>query len=178
MYVKAKNQTVEKFPYTLNDLKKDHPNVSFPKKPSDDVLAEWDVYPVIFDERPQAGLKEATVQADKPDYVDGKWVLRWTVKQLSNDEFAQKIKAHKEALQHEVTRHMDRVAAEKNYDSILSACTYAAFDNPFKEDGLKAIAWRSAVWVKCYEVLDYAQSGLRDIPTPEELIAELPKMDW
>lgn len=177
MYVKASNQTVEKFPYTLNDLKKDNPNASFPKRPSEDMLAEWGVYPVRVIPAPVTAANEAAEPAD-PILENGEWVQGWTVRALTQDEIKQKIEMHKEILQAAVTDHMNAVARQKNYDSILSACTYAAFDNPFKDDGLKAIAWRSAVWVKCYEVLDFVQAGLREIPTAEELIAELPEMEW
>jgi hypothetical protein len=45
MYVFAPNQTVEIFPYSIGDLRRDNPNTSYPRNPSDAVLAEWNRLP-------------------------------------------------------------------------------------------------------------------------------------
>ena len=37
--------------------------------------------------------------------------------------------------------------------------------------------WRSAVWNKGYEILDAVLSGTMDIPSYEELVAMLPKLE-
>ena len=45
MYVKANNGVAEIYPYSIGLLRKDNPNTSFPKNPSDELLAEWGVFP-------------------------------------------------------------------------------------------------------------------------------------
>ena len=37
-------------------------------------------------------------------------------------------------------------------------------------------AWRSQVWAKGYEILAEVQEGKREIPSEEELLAELPEL--
>lgn len=77
-----------------------------------------------------------------------------------------------------VQRHMDDAARALRYDDIATACTYA--DEPavpkFQAEGQVFRAWRSEVWATCYAILDDVNAGLRDIPTDEELLAELPEL--
>lgn len=178
MYVKANNQIVEKFPYTINDLRKDNPNTSFPREISTEVASQFFMYPVKVSDKPSAGHKQVAVQNDAPEYQNGEWVLGWQVRDLTEAEFLERLATHQELLQIAVTNYMNKVVASKNYDSVLSACSYAAFDNPFQQDGMKAIEWRSNVWTKCYQILDMVKSGQRPIPTEQELLSELPKLEW
>lgn len=78
-----------------------------------------------------------------------------------------------------VQNYMDKKAQEKGYDGILSACSYINSKNSrFDTEGEKARVWRSEVWEFCYAYLDDVLAGNRPIPTLEELIEELPKIEW
>lgn len=72
---------------------------------------------------------------------------------------------------------LDAKAQELLYDNCLSVCSYidtgvAKFD----AEGVAFRKWRSQVWAKGYEILAEVQEGKREIPTKEELIAELPEL--
>lgn len=73
-----------------------------------------------------------------------------------------------------VQKHLDYKAKERGYDSILSACSYAATANSYQAEGQKFLAWRAACWDKCYQILGAVKAGTRSIPTEAELLAELP----
>ena len=78
-----------------------------------------------------------------------------------------------------VKQHLDTVAAERQYDGIVSLIGY--LNSPVAQWAAEAAAgnvWRSAVWVKVYEIQQQVQSGQRPIPTPTEVIAELPVIQW
>lgn len=78
-----------------------------------------------------------------------------------------------------VQAFLDATARTRNYDGILSLCSYAASANPkFGPEGLAGVAWRDAVWASCYSILAEVQSGTRAVPTAAELMAELPAMVW
>lgn len=79
-----------------------------------------------------------------------------------------------------VDRYLNSTVQAKGYDSILSACSYAfdTTDEIFAEEGKKCLAWRSSVYRKCYDILADVEQGKRNIPTEEELLAELPKLEW
>ena len=86
MYVKAPNQQVETFPYSLGLLRKDNPNTSFPKNPSDSLLAEWDVYPVTVGDKPTHVSYEIAERDPEPMLVNGSWVLGWTIRTMTQEE--------------------------------------------------------------------------------------------
>ena len=44
--------------------------------------------------------------------------------------------------------------------------------------GQYAVEARDATWAKCYEILALVESGSRQIPTLDELLAELPVLAW
>lgn len=87
MYAKIKDGKVVRYPYSLQALKTDHPNVSFPRNPSAALLASYGVVTVAPAEKPavspdtelQEGLPEATAKG-----------LRqvWTVRTLNANEQA------------------------------------------------------------------------------------------
>ena len=78
-----------------------------------------------------------------------------------------------------VQNYMDETVSSRGYDSIASACTYQNSTNDkFKSEGTACVAWRDSVWKKCYSVLNDVTAGKRDIPTWEELKAELPNLIW
>jgi hypothetical protein len=73
-----------------------------------------------------------------------------------------------------VQKHLDEYAQSKGYDSILSACSYAAEANQFQVESKQFITWRSEVWAYCYQVLQNVQGNQRSAPSIKDLIAELP----
>lgn len=78
-----------------------------------------------------------------------------------------------------VQDYLDSVAKQKGYDNILSLCTYATSSiRKFHTEGQAGVDWRDACWAKCYEVLYAVQTGSRPWLTVEELLAELPIINW
>lgn len=88
----------------------------------------------------------------------------------------EQIQAH---LTQVVQNYMDKTVQTRGYDNIHTACTYAnSTDETFKAEGTACVSWRDAVWRKCYDILAEVKAGTREIPTEEELISELPKLEW
>lgn len=77
-----------------------------------------------------------------------------------------------------VQSHMDSTAQSSGYDDIKTACTYAdeSAVPQFQSEGQAFRAWRSLVWAYCYEIMADVLDGKRQVPTEEQLIAELPKL--
>jgi hypothetical protein len=93
----------------------------------------------------------------------------------SNPTFEQIIVQYTAAIQ----KHLDDFAKTHSYDGILSACTYATSTVPkFAVEGQYAVEARDATWAKCYEILADVESGKRPMPTLEEIIGELPPLEW
>lgn len=77
-------------------------------------------------------------------------------------------------------QRLDDFAKTKNYDSILSAATYATSKIPkFAAEGQRAVDLRDETWAKLYEILESVTTGQRVAPkTFEEIEIELPVLSW
>lgn len=74
---------------------------------------------------------------------------------------------------------LDTTAQSHHYDGILSACTYAGSTvTKFHDEGVACLAWRDAVWAKCYDLLAQVQAGTLAQPTVPELLDMLPAISW
>lgn len=87
--------------------------------------------------------------------------------------------ATKQHLTAAVQSHLDETARQRNYDNIMSLCTYATSTNPtFSAEGQAGVEWRDSVWSMAYQLLAEVESGQRDIPSEGELLSLLPDMAW
>jgi hypothetical protein len=78
-----------------------------------------------------------------------------------------------------VQAHLDSTARQRNYDGILSLCSYAtSLDPVFKAEGQAGVEWRDACWRGSTQIMADVKAGLRDVPTADELLAELPGIGW
>jgi len=85
MYIKLTNGTPTE--YTIGQLRRDNPNVSFPKQIPTETLATFDVYPAVVADMPSYTERTQTVTQDAtPTQVDGVWTYGWTVSDKSSDE--------------------------------------------------------------------------------------------
>lgn len=90
MLVLAPNQKVEKYPYTLGDLRKSNPNTSFPKNPSDDQLAPFNVFRVQRVEQPSFNQLTENLLEKNPVVIDGQWTQVFEVVPASPEEIAER----------------------------------------------------------------------------------------
>jgi hypothetical protein len=97
MFVKFTNGQATKFPYTMGDLRKDHPQTSFPEQTTNETLASFDVYPVKQTSAPVLDSKthshSATVES-----VDGEWTQVWQVVELPRDQAEVNVRGHRNRL--------------------------------------------------------------------------------
>lgn len=87
MHLKITNGIPEK--YSIGKLRRDNPNVSFPKNPSDNLLADWNVYPYTVETKPT--FDNRTQRIELGDFVNtnGSWVQTWNVVNKTAEEIAQ-----------------------------------------------------------------------------------------
>ena len=88
MYVLAPNQVLETYPYSIGDLRRDNTYTSFPKNPSNELLATWDVYPVKPETTPTFDTYTQKIVEGTPYYDGYQWCQTWTVVSLTAEEQA------------------------------------------------------------------------------------------
>jgi len=141
MYVFAPNQTVETFPYSIGNLRRDNPNTSFPRNPSDELLAEWNVFPVVKQDPPTFDAATQDLNETNPTLSSNQWLQTWSVTAASSDEIAQRT-TDKQA---EVRAQRNQLIAETDWVVVMA-----------KETGTNI-----PTAMKTY------RQALRDLPTTE-----------
>lgn len=86
MYVKLTNGEVEQFPYTLNHLRRDNANVSFPKQVTNGILEDYDVYPVTFLTKPTHDPLVQNLVQSQPSLNNGSWQVSYTVENMAQSD--------------------------------------------------------------------------------------------
>lgn len=79
-----------------------------------------------------------------------------------------------------IQERLDDFARTRNYDGILSACTYATSTVPkFAAEGQTAVNLRDATWSAAYAILAEVQAGARPMPASlADIEADLPALGW
>ncbi|AQW85553.1 hypothetical protein CPIN18021_0291 [Campylobacter pinnipediorum subsp. caledonicus] len=116
-----------------------------------------------------------------PDYqtveykeVDGEYVAQIietkSIQEYTKEKLIQEFKDR-------AGEYLDKKAQEHGYDNILSASSYAGYENDFQEEGKAFGVWKSKVWKTGYMFL--AEKGDQDPSTInlDELLEGLPELE-
>ena len=145
---------------------------------------QFRVVPLLVTEPPAFDPMTQSVIRDGCELVDGQWQYRWRIDALSAEQIAANQAAAAQALQAAIVAatqaHLDAFAQTRNYDGILSACTYASSAIPqFAVDGQAAVNARDATWAALYQIMGEVQTGTRPVPTGfADIEADLPTLVW
>lgn len=95
MYIKVVNDTPAS--YTLNRLREDYPNVSFPNEISEEILETYNVFKVVQTSAPSIDTKTHRV-TQNIEFVNNKWTQVWQIKELSQISAEENIRSHRNNL--------------------------------------------------------------------------------
>ena len=85
MYVLAPNQTVQTYPYTIEQLQEDNPDDNLVPPISTDVLAGYNVFSVTEVSQPDYDYFTQVVTEVNPTLDNGEWVQTWQVGAASSE---------------------------------------------------------------------------------------------
>lgn len=91
MHIKLLNGEVKRYPYSLGLLYLDYPNTSFPSVLSNELLADYEVYPVTSTLPPDYDFSTQTVTEAAPALLDGTWTQQWAVRDLTAEELKARV---------------------------------------------------------------------------------------
>jgi hypothetical protein len=80
----------------------------------------------------------------------------------------------RDAMNKAIQQHLDNKAKELRYDNMMSTRSYTGYENPYQDEAQKLAVWCSDCWAKAGEIEADVLAGNREMPTVDELIAELP----
>jgi hypothetical protein len=84
MYVKVQNGQPQK--YSIEQLRRDNPSVSFPIEMPADTLAEHAVFALHEAAQPSFNTSTQKVVEGAPTQVDGQWAQTWLVVEMTPEE--------------------------------------------------------------------------------------------
>ena len=153
IYAKIKSGSVEKYPYTIFDLKQDNSNVSFPKTLDDSILNAFGAYEVKTGDKPTYNKQTQTiVKKDIPELVDGVWTLKWETKERTQDEI-------------DIIKSEAQLSIRQERNDLLNDCDWTIVsDSPLSTDMI-------AKW-KTY------RQELRDITKQSTFSEAVPSVTW
>jgi len=73
-----------------------------------------------------------------------------------------------------IQNHLDTTAQSLRYDNINAIGKYVGYENDFRAEAEKLGAWASSCWKVAGQIEADVQSGVRVMPTVDEVLAELP----
>lgn len=166
-------------PYSQSQLRRDNPNVSFPRDLTDEVLLEFGAYKVKPPIKPDFNEDTQKLLEGDLAYIDGAWRKLVTVVDLSPEELQSKRDAKIRELTMAIQLHLDSAARERGYDSMFSLSTYISSTNTvFQAEAAAGVRWRDDVWTAANTILSDVLAGNRSAPTKDQLLAELPVINW
>jgi hypothetical protein len=169
-----------------NDIKAKFPNTSF-----SNVFQPPTGYAELF-EGPQASGGEFWQYSQQAgvEQKNGKWYTKHIFGPVFDNDtekqayIAQKTTERNTAIQtaivDAVQNRLNEFAKTRNYDGILSACTYATSAVPkFKAEGQYCVEARDTTWAALYNILEAVKANTRPVPTGYfDIEADLPVLTW
>jgi hypothetical protein len=177
MHIKLTNGVPEK--YTIGQLRRDNPQVSFPKNIPDIILVDFNVYPLTETSQPEVVYTQK-VEEGTPVLVNGVWTQVWNVVDKTPEEIASYLEQLQQEIASQTQNRLNIFARTRDYDGILSLCTYATSTVPkFAAEGQYGVDARDATWTTLYNILAEVEAGTRPVPSGfEDIESELPILIW
>lgn len=116
MYAKLNNGQIEKYPYTIGQLRKDNHNVSFPKNISTEVLASFNVVEVQPVDPPIVSHTQIW-QESTPILENGVWKQAYVVSDIDEQDLILRTESQKES----VRTKRDKLLAETDWTQVADA---------------------------------------------------------
>ena len=82
------------YPFSLSELRKELPSVSFPYPPTAEDLAPFNCFIVTETKPPINGAKLTHELVSRVELIDGSWVEGWSLEAVSEEEAARRFEVH------------------------------------------------------------------------------------
>lgn len=166
--------TTQKIYITHSEIRAARPNISFPAVMSDsDITGIPNIHAILPTAQPEFDPIFASIEQTTPDKIGQEYHQKWVVTPFSTEQVMKNIVVA-------VQKRLDDFAQTRNYDTILSATTYASSTVPkFQSEGQACVNLRDATWAALYTLLAEVQAETTPMPTTfAEIEAELPALTW
>jgi DNA gyrase inhibitor GyrI len=187
-----------RYPVSQTQIRAENPNTSYPASfptpegyavvfpaptPTCDPITEIarEIQPVLTSKGTYEQAYEIVPRFQ--EYTDDEGVVH-TVQEQEAAAIAKDTADKAEALRVSVTAatqlRLDTCASTRNYDGILSACTYATSGIPkFQAEGQYCVNARDTTWAALYSIMQEVLEGTRPMPSGfADIEGDLPELVW
>lgn len=164
-------------PYSAAQLRRDNPRSLFPKRITDEFLAERGIHKLVVAQKPAFNPKTQALVPQSVAEVDGKPTRGWSVQDLPAEEIEQRVRSEIDA---GVQSRLDAFARSRGYDSMLGACSYASSDHAtYGPEGRCCVGLRDQTWDAVFAIWADVEAGARSMPQGyTDIEPELPALAW
>lgn len=160
-----KDELVEDVPYIVSDK-----GTFYTKFLTEEELKELGYLKVIYEDYP-TNTDEFKKVVQISEVKGDTYVVSYEIVSKNLEELTALFKEKTQEL-------LDAKARERGYDDILSACSYAGYDNDFRAEGESFGIWRAKVWKYGYALLNGVAEGTHKLPASfDEILAEMPTFE-
>lgn len=137
---------------------------------TEEELKELGYLKVIYEDYP-TNTDEFKKAVQSSEVKDDTYVISYEIVSKNLEELTALFKEKTQQL-------LDAKARDKGYDDILSACSYAGYDNDFRAEGEAFGIWRAKVWKYGYGLLNAIAEGKHKMPKSfDEILTEMPTLE-
>lgn len=120
-----------KYPYSLTSLKRDNPNISFPKKINEETAAELNCFPVVSTEQPAT---DYTVNLQRTAVNEnGQWVEQWFTTPATSEEIEQRTSNQERLVRSQRNRILVATDWTQTSDSPANQAAWSAYRKDLRE---------------------------------------------
>lgn len=130
MFIKLTTEnTIEQYPYSLEQFRSDYRNVSFPSDITDKLLEGYNVFPVRLLDKPEHdSITQYTYLKDVPEFTDTEWTVGWNIGQKNQNWMDLELEEQKK----KINKQRDDLLLASDWVSIRAFDT----NNPISTDWL------------------------------------------
>ena len=189
------HEATQRYPLTVYEIRAENPQTSFPQYIQHESAIYLGYIPVTrtaptYDADLQYTKELAPVKLSDSEYEQVWDVLDYTQEELDQRaaEAAAAEAATQEAIKQQLIQsvtqqtqqRLDDFAKTRNYDGILSACTYATSPTAkFATEGQYCVEARDATWSTLYVIMAEVEAGTRPMPSSfADIEPDLPVLTW
>jgi hypothetical protein len=132
MFAKIINDVVEKYPYSIGELRKDNPNVSFPKNPKPQEIAPFNAFEVVRTTQPEVDHTQ-NVGEGVPQKINGVWTQVWNVSNLGEEELAERTEGRAKQVRDERDQKLSKTDWTQVADAPVDKTTWANYRQALRD---------------------------------------------
>lgn len=134
MYVLAPDQAAPTFPYSVNTLQRDNPQVSFPDTLPDELLASFNVFPVVST-TPQFDRETQVVEQNGCSYNadENRWETAWIIRAKTSQESQAELDARAAELRRERNNRLAQCDWTQLPDSPADSAVWATYRQELRD---------------------------------------------